>query len=83
MTAGATCLSCPRQVSFAAEQAFYTDRRWRGKRMMSFRRWFGIDNGLHTVIVLADGIRVMLDEAETPRAVPHHGSERDGPSRLY
>jgi hypothetical protein len=83
MAEGDTWLSCPRHVILAAEQTFNADRHWRGTRMSGFRRWVGMDHGLHAVVVLADGTRVILDEDQTPRAPPHKGSERDVPFRWY
>jgi hypothetical protein len=83
MAEGDTWLSCLRHVIVAAEQAYYAGRQWRGARMTGFRRWVGMDHGLHAAVVLADGTRVILDEDQTPRAPPHQGSEHAVPFRRY
>jgi hypothetical protein len=67
----------------AAEQSFYRDRQCRGKRMIGFRRWVGMDSYLRAIVVWADGARLFLDEEESRLSGTRRPPERDFSLRWY
>jgi hypothetical protein len=53
-------MSSTREEILAADRADATHRIWQGKRIIGFRRWVGMDNYWHAVLVLEDHTHLLL-----------------------